>query len=273
MPLTLRWKGSSNLPVEGESLRPDGFAGLSADEVARHPLLVGNTEAQVGDLFGVSGNCDGAIILEGDLRHVNRIGRGMSGGSIAIRGDVGAGLGQGMLGGSIALDGSAGDSAGMGMRGGILRIRGTAGDSLGGCEPGARLGMRGGVILLDGDAGQDAGHVMRRGLIAVSGRCGDGLGRGLIAGSLFAFGAVGTSLGLGMKRGTIALLGSDPPNLGPGFAPSGRDRPTFVTIYLKSLREWGFPVAQTAFAGTMMRYNGDRGERGQGEVLVRSESP
>ncbi len=269
MPLTMRWKGSTSLPVEGESLRPDGFAGLSSAEVAVRHLLVGNAEAEIGDLFEVSGDCgDGTIILEGDLRHVNRIGRGMSGGSIAIRGSVGVGLGQGMLGGAVALDGLAGDSAGMGMRGGILRIRGSAGDNLGGCEPGARLGMRGGVILLDGDAGHDAGHVMRRGSIAVSGRCGDGLGRGLVAGSLFAFGAAGSSIGLGMKRGTIALFGSDPPQIGPGFAPSGRDRPTFVTIYLRRLRECGFPVAQVAFAGTMTRYNGDRTERGQGEILV-----
>lgn len=269
MSLTLRWKGATNLPVEGESLRPDGFAGLTTHEVAGRHLLVGHTEVEVGDLFAVSGDArDGAMLLEGDMRHISRIGRGMSGGSLAIQGTVGTGLGQGMLGGSITLDGSAEDSTGMGMRGGILRIRGTAGNNIGGCEPGARLGMRGGVILLDGDAGHDAGHMMRRGLIAVSGRCGDGFGRGLVAGSLFAFGSVGTSLGLGMKRGTIALFGADHPQIGPGFTPSGRDRPTFVTIYLKRLGEWGFPVAQRAFVGTMTRYNGDRAERGQGEVLV-----
>ena len=269
MPLTLIWKGSTTLPVNGESLRPDEFAGLSAGQVARHPLLVGNTGGQVGDLFAVSGDPgDRILVIEGDLSHVSRIGREMSAGSMVIRGDVGVGLGQGMRGGSIEGYGSVGDSAGMGMRGGTLRIRGNSGNNLGGCESGARIGMRGGVILVEGDAGHDAGHVMRRGFIAVSGRCGDGLGRGLIAGSVFAFGAVGSAIGLGMKRGSIALFGSESPRIGPGFAPSGHDRPTFVTIYLKTLRNWGFAVPDVAFAGTMARYNGDRAERGQGEFLV-----
>ena len=89
----------------------------------------------------------------------------------------------------------------------------------------------------------------------------------MVAGSLFAFGEVGASIGTGMKRGTIALFGSGSPRIGPGFAASGRDRPTFVTIYLRQLREWGFPVPEAAFAGTLSRYNGDRAERGQGEIL------
>jgi formylmethanofuran dehydrogenase subunit C len=112
---------------------------------------------------------------------------------------------------------------------------------------------------------------MRRGLIAVRGGLGVGAGRWTIAGSLFAFGQVGPMVGMGMKRGTIALFGqADPPNPGllPTFAPSGRDRPPFLTIYLKQLVAWGFDVPAAVFSGTVTRYNGDRADRGQGEILV-----
>lgn len=269
MPLTLRWKASARRPVEGELLRPDALSALSADDVARRTIPVGNGSAEIGDLFAVEGSPeDGRLILEGDLRPVRRIGRGMATGLLEIRGNAGPGVGLGMRGGRIAVHGSAGDGAGLAMRGGTIRIHGPAGDNLGGAEPGERLGMRDGVILVDGPIGRDAGLAMRRGLIAVAAGAGDGLGRGMVAGSIFAFGAVGTGLGAGMKRGTLALFGPDPPRIPPTFAPSGRDRPPFLTIYLRKLREWGFPVPEAAFTASMNRYNGDRAERGQGEILA-----
>jgi formylmethanofuran dehydrogenase subunit C len=268
VPLTLHWNGSTTLPVEGESLRPETFVGISADSIAHQTILVGNAKAAFGELFTISGTVDGSLILEGDLTHIRRIGRGMKSGSITIHGDCGGGLGQGMLGGEILVEGSVGPSACMGMRGGLVRIRGSAGDNLGGSEPGARLGMRDGVILVDGNIGPDAGLAMRRGLIAVQGNVGDGLGRGMVAGSIFAFADVGSGMGRGMKRGSIVLFGNSTPQLGPGFWPSGRDRPTFLTIALSKLRALGFPVPGSAFVGLCSRYNGDRAEGGQGEVLV-----
>ena len=71
-----------------------------------------------------------------------------------------------------------------------------------------------------------------------------------------------------MKRGTLALFGPSP-RLLPTFAASGRDRPPFLTVYLRKLREWGVPVPDPAFSGPVLRYNGDRAERGQGEILLR----
>jgi formylmethanofuran dehydrogenase subunit C len=271
MPLRLERIGSDATPVSGESLRPDVLAALSADDASRLVIAVGNASAELGELFAISGSAgDGHLVLDGDLTHVRDIGRGMESGTITIRGDAGPGLGRGMAGGSIDLRGDAGDSCGAGMIGGMIRIKGSAGDNLGGSEPGARSGMRDGVILVEGSAGHDAGIAMRRGLIAVIGSCGDGLGRGMIAGSVFAFGSVGIHPGLGMKRGTVALFGGDPPRLVPTFAFSGRERPPFLAIYLKTLREWGFPVPESAFAETVARYNGDRAEGGQGEILVAS---
>ena len=198
MPLTLRWNGSTRLPVEGASLRPDELGSLAAAEVPRHRLPVGNGTAELGELFAIEGDAgDGRLVLEGDLRNVCRIGQGMASGTIAVRGDVGPGLGRGMSGGEIVVEGAAGDSAGAAMRGGMIRITGSAGDNLGGSDPGARVGMRDGLILVIGPIGRDAGLAMRRGIIAVTGAAGDGLGRGMIAGSIFAFGNVGESPGSG----------------------------------------------------------------------------
>jgi formylmethanofuran dehydrogenase subunit C len=131
--------------------------------------------------------------------------------------------------------------------------------------------MTEGVILVGGSAGDDAGIARRRGLIAVRGGVGVGAGRWMIAGSLFAFGPVGPFAGMGMRRGTIALFGqSDPsrPGLLPTFGASGRDRPPFLTLYLKQLAAWGFDVPPAVFSGSLARYNGDRADRGQGEILV-----
>jgi formylmethanofuran dehydrogenase subunit C len=274
MPVLLEWRGATRLPVEAEGLTPEALAPLSAAELARWPLKVGNASMALGELFRIEGSYDiDQLVLAGDLRQVRRLGVGMTTGTLTIRGDVGEELGAGMSGGMIDVEGNVGDRAGAAMRGGLLRIRGDAGDFLGAADPGSRSGMREGVILVEGSVGDDAGLAMRRGLIAISGAAGDGLGRAFIAGSIFAFGAVGRLAGAGMKRGTLALFGlPDPsnPDLLPTFAPSGRSRPPFVTLYLRQLRQWGFPVPERVFSGMLERYNGDLVERGQGEVLIAS---
>jgi formylmethanofuran dehydrogenase subunit C len=273
MPLTLTWKGPIGRPVEGESLRPDTLAG-SADEIARRTVLAGNASVELGELFRVEGDGgDGRLIFEGDLRPVRGLASGMASGRVEVRGDVGPRLGSGMAGGSIEVEGSAGAWAGAEMRGGSIRIRGNAGDFLGSALPGSRLGMRDGMILVDGAAGNDVGLAMRRGLIAAGGTLGEGAGRGMVAGSIFGFGAAGRGVGAGMKRGTIALFGvedPDGPELLPSFEPSGAFRPHVLAIYLRMLRTLGFRVPEAAFTIPIRRYNGDRVERGQGEVLVAS---
>jgi formylmethanofuran dehydrogenase subunit C len=272
MPWTLRWRSATRLPVEADGLLPTALAAQSPETLARLPVAVGNTTAEVGDLFSIEGNGeDRTIVFEGDLRTVRGIGRGLGSGTIVVRGDAGAELGAEMTGGTIEVEGPVGDYAGAAMRGGLLRIRGTAGRSLGAAYPGSRLGMREGVILVVGAVGPGAGLSMRRGLIAVSGPSGDDLGRALVAGSIFAFGPVGRRAGAGMKRGTLALFGiGDPREFEPlpTFAPTGRFRPHFLTIYLRRLRQWGFPVPESAFSNTVDRYNGDLVERGQGEILI-----
>jgi formylmethanofuran dehydrogenase subunit C len=272
MPLILRWKDATRLPVEAGALRPDALAGMSAAEVARLRVPHGNAPSEVEDLFEVAGDPDDDhIILEGDLRPVRGIGSGMASGRLTVRGPAGPRLAQGMSGGEVTVEGSVGPWAGAEMTGGILRIAGDAGDWLGAALPGSPVGMRGGVILVAGSVGEDAGLAMRRGLIAVGGGAGVGFGRGMVAGSVFAFGPVGMLAGMGMKRGTIALFGqavAAEPGLLPTFAASGRDRPPFLTVYLRKLLSWGFDFPREVLAGTLARYNGDQAARGQGEILV-----
>ncbi|AGA25626.1 formylmethanofuran dehydrogenase subunit C [Singulisphaera acidiphila] len=274
MALNLHWRGTTSLTIEAEGLAPERLASLSAADIGRSKVSLGNAEAELGELFAIEGSAeDGHVTLEGDLRQVDRLGQGMSTGTLTIRGDVGAELGAEMTGGRIEVQGTVGDWAGAEMRGGVLKIRGGAGRFLGAAYPGSRLGMREGVILVEGAIGEDAGLAMRRGLIAVAGSAGDGLGRGMIAGSIFAFGPVGDFPGAGMKRGTLAFFegegdGTNERWLLPTFVPSGRSRPPFLTIYLRQLRQWGFPVPDSAFSGPLARYNGDLAQRGQGEIWV-----
>lgn len=272
MPLILRWRESTTLPVDGSPLKPETFRERSSADAARVALRVGNSTAEVGELFVVEGNAaDESMIVEGDLRHIHKLGRGMARGSLTVRGDVGHQAGAEMVGGSFLLEGSCGDWAGAETRGGIFRIRGDAGSSLGAAYPGSLRGMREGLILVEGSAGDDVGLMMRRGLIAVGGSVGAGAGRGLIAGTIVARGRVGPALGVGMKRGTLVLASGDEEaerSISPTFAFAGRTRLPFLTIYAKQLAEWGFAVPEMMSPGLFDRYNGDLANGGQGEILV-----
>jgi formylmethanofuran dehydrogenase subunit C len=268
MPLHLQWKDATTLPVDAEGITPDA---LLLEGVPRKQLRVGNGSAVLGELFQVSGDLDdGHLIVEGDLRHVSGIGRGMKAGRLTIRGDAGTRVGAEMSGGTIDVEGAVGDWAGAEMRGGQLRIKGQVGHGLGAAFPGSRIGMRDGVILVEGSAGDDVGLAMRRGLIAIAGTAGATLGRALVAGSIFVFGRVGPRFGAGMKRGTIVIQGMADVEPLPTFVPSGRWRPPFLTIYLKQLRAWGFPATLADASSGWERYNGDLAAGGQGEVLVGS---
>ena len=253
-----------------ERLTPEAFLGRAPDEVARSIVRIGNQDAELGDVFSVDRDGSETLTLEGDLRHVRGIGRGMERGTLVVRGLAGPYLGAGMSGGEIEVHGDADDWAGAEMRGGLLRVLGNAGRFVGASYPGSRLGMRDGVILVAGDVGDEAGRRMRRGLIAVGGAAGEGFGRGLIAGSLFAFGTLGRFAGLGMKRGTIAALGAEPVDVLPSFALTGRYRFPFLAVYLRRLAAWGFRVPPEVLSAELGRYNGDLADGGQGEILVRA---
>jgi formylmethanofuran dehydrogenase subunit C len=265
--LRLTYRGTTTVPVEAECLTPDHLAGKSAAEVAALPVQHGNAPAPLGEFFRVEGDADGDILIEGDCARVKWVGAGMTTGRITVRGNVGMHLGAEMRGGEIHAHGSAGDWVGAEMRGGRIHVRGSAGHMVGGAYRGSRRGMRGGAILVAGAAGNEIGGTMRRGLIAIGGQSGDFPGVSMIAGSILLFGAPGIRLGAGMKRGTIAVFGGAPAML-PSFRYACTYRPTFLAVYLRQLRAWGFPVRDEHLAAAVHRHCGDLIELGKGEILV-----
>ncbi len=266
--LTLRYHGTTTIPVEAECLVPDKLAGKSAGEIAELVVQHGNAPARVGDFFHVEGDAgDGQVVIEGDCSRVKWVGAEMTSGTITVRGNIGMHTGAEMRGGVIHVHGNAGDWVGAEMRGGLIHVHGDAGHLVGAGYRGSRLGMRGGVILVDGKAGNEIGSGMRRGLIAIGGATGDYPGVSLIAGSLFLFGPVGGRPGAGMKRGTIACLGPAP-HLLPTFRFACVYRPVFVALYLRKLRQLGFVVDERHLAGDWKRYCGDAVALGKGEILV-----
>ncbi|MFO0890447.1 MAG: formylmethanofuran dehydrogenase subunit C [Isosphaeraceae bacterium] len=272
MSLSLTWLDATTLPVDGSALCPEGFRDRTADEARQVRLRLGNTSVDLAELFRVEGGRgDDRLAIDGDLRHVHGLGRGMTTGHLEVRGDAGPLLGAEMSGGHIEVEGAVGDWAGAELRGGTLRIRGRAGDFLGAAHPGSRAGMREGVILVEGNVGDDSGLLMRRGLIAIRGRCGDGLGRSMIAGTILALGPVGARTGAGMKRGTLVLPGLDrAPGeaLLPSFAPAGRFPAPFLALYYRQLDAWGFAIPRAVSSALLDRYNGDLVVDGHGEVLA-----
>jgi formylmethanofuran dehydrogenase subunit C len=272
MPLVLRLKQQTSIPLEVDSIQLETVRGESADEVRNTPIQYGNAQVPLGDFFDVAGSAaDSQLVWEGDCSQVKLIGAHWQAGKIRVEGNVGMHLGAGLRGGEILVNGNAGDWVGAEMRGGRIHIHGNAGDLLGAVYRGGRRGMTGGEILVDGDAGSELGHTMRRGLIAVGGRAGDAVGFNLIAGTILLFGAVGIRPGAGMKRGTIGLLGNaHPPKLLPTFKFAGVSRPVFLRFYLLRLREMGFFVADECFHSDYRRYCGDFLELGKGEILIRA---
>ncbi len=259
------------LPVEAENIRPDRFAGLGQQEVAALPLLLGRRQVTIGDLFVVEGDGAENILIEGDLRHVKRIGEKMGSGQITIKGAAGMHLGAYMHGGEIAVYGNAQAWAGAHMSGGTIRVFGDAGPMLGAAYTGETRGMRGGIIFVQGNAGPRVGEHMRRGLIAIQGNVGEFAGARMIAGSIFAFGKLGARAGAGMKRGTIVALGGLENDLLPVFRYACSYNPTFLRTYLLQLRGWGMPVTQEHIEGAFRRYTGDVTTLGKGEILVNDQ--
>lgn len=265
--LRLRYHGNTRIPVEAECITPDHLADKDTAAVARLPVQHGNAAVELGEFFKVEGDAtDGAIVIEGDCSRVKWIGAGMTRGRITVHGDVGMHLGSEMRGGEIEVHGNATDWVGGEMAGGRIHVHGNAGHLVGAAYRGSRLGMRGGVLLIDGKAGNEIGATMRRGLIAV-GAAGDFPGVNLIAGSIFVFGATGIRPGAGMKRGTLVFAGEVPELLGT-FRCTCPYQPTFLALYLRQLRAWGYRFDDALFTASWRRYGGDLVALGKGEILT-----
>lgn len=266
--LRLTYIRATTIPVEAECIAPNALAGKTTAQIADLPVQHGNAPARLGEFFRVEGDADDEhIVLQGDCSRVKFVGTGMTSGRITIEGNIGMHVGAEMRGGLIDVKGNAADWAGAEMRAGTIRIRGDAGHLVGAGYRGSRYGMRGGVIMVDGNAGNEVGSGMRRGLIAVRGNVADFAGVSMIAGTLLLFGKCGIRTGAGMKRGTVAVFG-DKPQLLPSFRFDCELRPVFLRIYLRDLRDAGFPIGAALMDGSYRRYSGDLLSLGKGEILV-----
>jgi formylmethanofuran dehydrogenase subunit C len=264
--ITLRLREKPHVPLEAEVICPDVLVGKSREEIQALPVFLGKRTRRLGDFFDVEVDGDGEEIhLEGDLRRVRWVGRGMTRGRIVIRGDVGMHLGAFMQGGTIEVFGNAADWVGAEMTGGRIYVHGDAGGQVGAAYRGSPFGMQGGAILIEGSAGPEVGMRMRRGLIAVGGSVGDFAGLHMRGGTIFLFGPVGIRAGAWMVRGTIVAF--RPITLLPTFLYACAYRPVFLRLYFRYLQDHGFPVPPEVLSGTYQRYTGDTAVPGRGEVL------
>ena len=219
--VTLTLKGKIDIMVETEVITPDTFALKSENEIGNLVVWQGPNKHPLSEFFDVKGSGAGSIqktsiIIEGDVSRVKRIGEGMAGGSIIIKGSAGMHTGSGMIGGEIVVRGNADAWAGMEMKGGLLHITGNAGDHAGCAYRGSWHGMTGGKILIDGSAQSQVGGGMSGGVIVVEGSVQNFCGIRQNSGLIIVKGDAVRGVGAEMSGGTIVVAGSIM-NFLPGF--------------------------------------------------------
>jgi len=225
------------------------WSSLPGAELERRPVyLERDGRISLGDLFSLTGSPEGTIRFVGDLSRIDRLGAGLTEGTITVEGDAGA-------------------LAGAGMTGGVLEIEGNAGPLAGAAPPGYRRGMAGGELVVHGSCGEESGAAMRRGTLAVGKGAGDRTGLGMIAGTVILFGAAGRDTGLWSKRGSVVALGKIEPPATYTYACTYQ--PVHLRLTLIRLRDrFRLPVQRKHLAGFYRRYSGDMAELGRGEILA-----
>ena len=119
---------SLRAPIRGRAdfgaVLAGSWSALSPAELARRPVMVeGAAAIPLGDLFAVSGTASALIRFEGDLRRVDRLGAGLSEGTVVVESGVGHEAGIGMSGGVLDVRGNAGWSPGIGSkRGSVIAL-------------------------------------------------------------------------------------------------------------------------------------------------------
>lgn len=260
--LSLRKKVEVRLPVDGRVISPDNLAGRSLEEIGRLPILVGNRERMLGDLFEISGSsaeeaAEQAIVIIGDTRSFRGIGMRMTGGLIRLEGDAGFSLGEEMTGGTITVHGGVEDWVGCSMRGGLIEVHGKAGNQVGASIRGRGRGMTGGTIRIHGDAGYEVGSWMEGGLIHIMGNVDQFAGVHMGGGEILIEGSSEGRLGANMRDGKIVLLGRTPQIL-PSF--------TFEEVRGRAT------AGDRAFKGRFYLFRGDLTEGGNGRLFISAEA-
>ena len=252
--------------IEVFQILPDRLRDLSLDQIRRQPVVFGNKEIELGQVFSVSGDpTDMHHVWKGDLSCVGGIGYRLSEGLIRIEGNVGNHVGGRMTHGTIQVAGNVGDYVGAEMTGGLVHVQGDSGNGVGACYDGGQCGIGGGAILINGSAADLVGASMRRGIIAIGGHVKDQCGYSMRAGTIVVFGTAGKNVGLEMKRGTIVLMNGShiPP---AGFVSGGFHTLSMTRMLGKYLTELGFskPLETKSFHVL----HGDQLQGGRGELLI-----
>jgi formylmethanofuran dehydrogenase subunit C len=264
--IALTLEESPSVPLEAEALSPDTIAPLSIEAIRALPVYLGKRQRRLDEFFSVEGEPGDDIEIHGDLRRVKWIGRGMTRGSLRIRGDAGMHLGSAMSGGSIEVWGDAGDWLGAEMSGGLVRVHGNAGGQVGAAYRGAPSGMKDGTIVIDGSAGLEVGMRMKRGTIAVAGAVRDFAGLQMKGGTIVLGRGAELRTGAWMIRGTIISL--KPIQLLPTFSYAATYNPTFLRLYAMRLAGLGCAIPFDDREGSYRRHTGDAAVPGRGEILV-----
>ncbi len=252
---------------------PDRLQHLSLAEIEALPISIDGSTVPLNKQFAVSDGQRSTLILDGDLSHCDFIAGGMLAGEIVVEGTVGDFLAAGMRSGRVRINGDAGAYACSSLRGGQVVVVGNVGDYAAAAPPQAVRGMTGGVLVVHGSAGLWLASRMRRGLIVVHGYVAAGCASRMIAGTLAIVGQTQLPLGYGMARGTLFILDPEPQLLQssiPGFTPLVPCELSILAILLQELAEYVPPKhAATILSSRWMRCQGDRAERGIGEVFMR----
>jgi formylmethanofuran dehydrogenase subunit C len=236
-------------PLDFGAVLTGAWTGLAPAELGRRPVGVAAIGRRLlGDVCEVTGTADGTIRFTGNLRHVARLGAGLTEGTVLVEGDVG-------------------DEVGLGLAGGSLTVRGDAGARAGAAAPEARRGMTGGELVIHGSAGEGAGALMRRGFLAVGGDLARHAGAGMLAGTIVALGTIGPAAGLWSKRGSIVALGAV--TVPSTYRYACTYRPIHLRVMLTRLgTRFGLPIEARHLTGAYRRYSGDFADLGKGEILA-----
>jgi formylmethanofuran dehydrogenase subunit C len=262
--LTLRARPDQRLDLS--PLVPHLLAGKSAAEINCIELQTTKVRVTVGEAFSLRMGDVARIRIEGACDRLDGVGAGMSGGEIAVTGDVGVQAGRLMTGGRLIIGGDVRHWAASGMKGGEIQIAGSAGDRLGGPLAGEVAGMRGGLVIVRGNAGARAGDRLRRGTILIEGNAGDYPASRMIAGTLIVRRKGGVLPGYLMKRGTI-IVGEGCAALSPTFVDCG----THALLAMRLMAAFVKPHSQRTAAllqRPLRRLAGDMAVLGKGELLT-----
>ena len=267
-PLTFSLTNAPDYDVDVHQLNPTSLQNKSLKENDEFPVQQEIDQIPRCRLFVISGQNRSRIVIENSNSKLNRLGEGMTEGTLDIDGDAGAYVGRKMYGGKIRVTGNVGNFFGCSMRDGLVQVNGSAGDFVGAGEPGSKNGMINGQIIISGNAGNRLGNRMRRGLISVSGEVGIGAGAEMIAGTILLLGKSAKLPGLQMRRGSI-ICARHPELQTDSFHQQNFQSFGLLKLIQKLLDQSVSRINLSEFLGQpKYRYVGDLCFGGMGEILT-----